>query len=406
VYGIAYGQQFNLIIAAATLLGWLISAERKRWTPDLMPKLMLVLVLWMTLNSWFAVFPEYSWEYWNQTVRTLALVFLVFFVANTKARIHGLVWIVVLSLGYYGVKGGIFTILTGGQFHVFGPDGSILADNNQLAVAVVMTLPLVNYLRMHTKLRALQLSLTAAIFLEIVTVLGSQSRGAAVALAATFCMFCLTTGRKIIAYALAGTVLLAVALSLMPGAYFDRLHTINDAGGDSSFAGRLAAWHVATDIAIDRFPFGAGFYAPQRPEIFRKYEPAEIPHAAHSIYFQILGEHGFVGLSLYVLILLLALRNTGVIKRQTRDRPELLWAYDLANMIRIALVGFFVGGAALSMAYFDAYLLLIAVLSTLREVTAARPLPRPILLPTVAPAFIGGYPPRPVTASLDRRLNH
>ena len=41
VYGGAYGQ-FNLVIAAVTLAGWLISRERKRWTPDLVPKLLLI----------------------------------------------------------------------------------------------------------------------------------------------------------------------------------------------------------------------------------------------------------------------------------------------------------------------------------------------------------------------------
>ena len=114
------------------------------------------------------------------------------------------------------------------------------------------------------------------------------------------------------------------------------------------------AWKEATYIAIDHFPFGAGFYAPQRPEIFHSYFPYAIPHAAHSIYFQVLGEHGFVGLALYLAVLVLALRNASIILRQTRNRPELEWAHDLANMMQIALIGYYVGGAALSMAYFDA----------------------------------------------------
>jgi putative inorganic carbon (HCO3(-)) transporter len=313
---------------------------------------------------------------------------LVFFIANTKARIHGLIWILVISLGYYGLKGGIFTISTGGQHVVFGPASTILGDNNQLALAIVMALPLVNYLRMHTKMRPLQLGLAAATCLEVVMVLGSRSRGGAVALGVMLSLFWLSTRNKV-RYGIAGIALVAVALSLMPASYFVRLDTISDAGNDNSFMGRVNAWNVATQIAIHRFPFGAGFAGPQQVAIFNFYLPGEATRAAHSIYFQVLGEHGFIGLGLYLLIIVLALRNAGVIMRQTRGRPELLWAYDLANMTRVALIGFCTGGALLSMAYFDGFLVLVALLSTLRELTALEPLPGPAATRVGDPAFAG-----------------
>ena len=376
VYGFALGLQFNLMIAAATLLGWLLSAERKRWTPDFMPKLMLIFVLWMTFNSCFAAVPTWSWDYWDRTMRGLALVFLVFFIADTKARVHGLVWIIVLSLGYYSLKGGIFTVIHGGHYTVFGPAASILGDNNQLALAVVMSLPLMNYLRMHTRSRGIQLGLTVAMFLGIVMVLGSKSRGGAIALVITLTVFWLSTRHKLI-YAIVGSALLLMALSVMPDSYFNRLDTINEADQDSSFMSRVTAWKIAIAIAIDRFPFGAGFYAQQLPSISHAYFPAEgaLPsggaYAAHSIYFQVLGEHGFVGLAIYLAILLLALYNTFVVARQTRTTLEFRWAYDLAVMTRTALIGYYVGGAALSVAYFDGFFVLIALLSTVRELTAS-----------------------------------
>jgi len=378
VYGFAYGQQFNLVIAAVTLAGWLISHERKRWTPDLVPKLLLIFLFWTTLNTWFAVFPDTSWPAWEQTIRSWAVVFLVFFIINTKVRVHALVWIVAISLGFYGLKGGLFTMVTGGQFAVFGPPTSLIADNNQLALAIVMCLPLLNYLRLHTKLRALQLGLGAAIFFETLTVLGSQSRGAAVALASVFGMFWLTARRKLV-YACAGIALAAAALSFMSTGYFDRMQTIQSAESDNSFMGRVYAWHVAINIAEDAFPFGAGFYGGQRPEMFRRYDQEHTPLAAHSIYFQVLGDQGFVGLGIYLLILVLALRNCGVTIRQTRGSPDLLWAYDLTKMLRIGIIGYCVGGAALSMAYYDGFMLLIALPSVLREMTAPKRVPEGLL---------------------------
>src|ERR1039458_421658 len=146
VYSFALGQPFNSVIAIGTLVGWLISAERKHWTPDLMPWLILAWTLWMTFNSFFAPVPDWSWEYWDRVMRILALIFLVFFLITTKARIHAMVWILAISIGYYGFKGGIFTIVNGGHNMVLGPADSMIADNNNLAAAMVMLLPLLNYL--------------------------------------------------------------------------------------------------------------------------------------------------------------------------------------------------------------------------------------------------------------------
>ena len=44
-----------------------------------------------------------------------------------------------LSIAFYGVKGGIFTINTGGQFRVYGPPGGVINENNSLAVATIIT---------------------------------------------------------------------------------------------------------------------------------------------------------------------------------------------------------------------------------------------------------------------------
>jgi probable O-glycosylation ligase (exosortase A-associated) len=127
---------------------------------------------------------------------------------------------------------------------------------------------------------------------------------------------------------------------------------------------RINAWETAFNVARDR-PLGAGFEFAS-PSAFARYapDPSE-PRAAHSIYFQVLGEHGFVGLGLFLLLWLLVWLDTGWIVRRARDRNELEWASDLARMIQVSLVGYFVGGAFLSHAYYDLpYNLLVAVMLT------------------------------------------
>ncbi len=385
VYGFASGKPFGLAIALATIGGWLISRERKRWTPDVAPWLMLLFLAWITFNSFFAPFPDWSWPLWNRTLRIFVYVFLVFILITNKARIHAMIWVGVVAIGYFGVKGGAFTLLKGGAYIVYGPPDTILGDNNQLALAVVMSIPLVNYLRLQTRARAVRIGLAAAFALQVLMVFGSYSRGAVIALGITLTMFWWRSPRKVI-YGVAAVVVVAGALSVMPDSFYERMSTIRDASQDASFQGRVTAWHVATDYAVDHFPFGAGFSGAELTPIFNHYFPDEAPHAAHSIYFEVLGDHGFPALALYLLILAAGLRNTFIVVRQTRDRPGLRWAFDLARMLQISLISFYIGGAALSMAYFDELLALIAVASTLRQLTAPRAVPVPAARPVARPA--------------------
>jgi len=369
VYGFAFGKPLNGIIAAATLAGWLISKERKRFTPDALPWFLLAFFVWSTINMAFAPYPEYSWKYWNEAMRSFVPVFLVFVLMTRKTRIHGLVWAIVIALGFYAVKGGLFTIIhAGASDRVYGPPDTQISDNNMLALAILMQLPLVFYLTRYTQEKLLRIGLWFAMVLEMISVLGSYSRGAFVAGAAMLAMFWWRSKNKIL-YAVLGSLVVCATLSLMPAAFWERMNTLHHVGKDTSFEGRVQAWHVAFGYAKDHFPFGAGYNAPALSSIFNYYEPGAVLHVAHSIYFEVLGDQGFMGLAIYLFVILLSFRNVRIVIRQTRDRPDLAWAHDLANMIFVGLVAYCVGGAALSMAYYDGYLLLVALTSSLREIT-------------------------------------
>ena len=54
----------------------------------------------------------------------------------------------------------------------------------------------------------------------------------------------------------------------------------------------------------------------------------------------------------------------------TKEQPELRWAYDLAAMIQVSLVGYMVAGAFLSLAYFDLFYLLVAIVVATQDVVA------------------------------------
>jgi len=374
VYGFALGWPFNFGVALVTVAAWLLSHEKRRWPGDALPWLMVGLVAWMTFDSFFAVEPDWSWPLWDRTIKIYAFVFLCLAMIHNKARIHAMVWIMVISIGFFGAKGGIFTIMKGGAFHVYGPDNTIISDNNQLALAVVMTLPLAYYLFQHTRSRWLRICIGLTFPLQIATVLGSYSRGGLVALAVVLGFFWLRSRRKLL-HLIIAAVLVGGALQVMPPAFFERVNSIDNVQADASVQGRLTAWNVAYRFAVDHFPLGAGFAGPQRRAVYNYYFPGAETHAAHSIYFQVLGEHGFPGLILYLLIAGLSLRNTRMVVKRCRGRPEMAWALDLATMVEVSLVGFYVGGAALSMAYYDGFLLLQAFTSILRGMTGPGALP-------------------------------
>jgi probable O-glycosylation ligase (exosortase A-associated) len=117
------------------------------------------------------------------------------------------------------------------------------------------------------------------------------------------------------------------------------------------------------NIAKDRPTIGAGFEVATR-DLFDKYSPdlGFPPQVAHSIYFEAMGEHGFVGLGLYLLLLLAFWRHAGSLVRRTAGRHDLAWAHDFGLMMQVSFVGFAVGGAFLSLINFDVPYYLIGAL--------------------------------------------
>lgn len=367
-FGFAHTLPLNLVVAGAAVLSWLVSDEPKKIPRSSITTLFFLFLVWMTFNSFFAFDPGWSWPYWDRTWRVFALGFLIAATANNRVRINAVIWIAAISLMYYGVKGGIFTVVKGGGNKVFGPAGTIITDNNQLALALLMTLPLIEYLRTNVSSKTMSLILTGSLVSTALAVLGSYSRGAYIAMAALAVFFLLHTKRRFL-YLFACAAVIVPAIYFMPQSFFDRVDTMNSLDTDNSFQGRVMAWQVAFHYAVDHFPFGAGFYGPQLDGIFLKYFPGTNPHAAHSIYFQVLGEHGFIGFALYLGILLAAFKYSISIIRRSKNSPDAAWAQKLGRMIQVSLIAFGVGGAALSMAYYDLFVILVFLLPNIAAVT-------------------------------------
>jgi probable O-glycosylation ligase (exosortase A-associated) len=144
----------------------------------------------------------------------------------------------------------------------------------------------------------------------------------------------------------------AVLVAFMPDHWSERMGTIKTYQEDMSAMLRISAWWTAWGVAQD-FPLGVGFNA-DRPELFALYSPTPtLTTGPHSIYFQILGNHGFVGLFLYLGVLFSTLYQAGRLRKEAARLPQAQWCEQLASMCQVSLVGFMVGGTFLAMAYFD-----------------------------------------------------
>jgi probable O-glycosylation ligase (exosortase A-associated) len=269
--------------------------------------------------------------------------------------------VIVVSIGFYGAKGGLWTLVTGGVGRVFGPANSYIEDNNALAVATIMAIPLMHYLQLTTSRRITRWVLTVVMLLCAVSVLGSYSRGALVAVAAmgTYLWW---KGKNKLPLLLVLLLCMPVALQLMPEKWYERMETITTYE-DSSAQSRLKSWRTMVNIANAR-PFVGGGFEISHPDVYARFLPDQtaVAQAAHSIYFQALGEHGYVGLTMYLFLLVGAWLKAGSIAPNTVNRPDLAWARQFSEMVQVTLVGFAVGGAFISLVNFDVPYYLIAIL--------------------------------------------
>jgi len=177
-------------------------------------------------------------------------------------------------------------------------------------------------------------------------------------------------------------------LPFMPDTWWDRMATIGTYKEDESAMGRFDAWGMAWELAKDRFPFGGGFMVSTR-DMFAIYAAdAQQNRAAHSIYFQVLGEHGWAGLTLFLGVGLAAWLRAGRLIKELKDQPELQWAADLARMCQVSLIGFGAGGAFLSLAYFDlpyncVAMIALAYVIAMKQQAAAKLNPAPMASPFI-----------------------
>ena len=331
--------------------------------------MLMLFMVWVTITLLVAFDRDSSIEMWSKVMKIDFMVLVTMVLLQTKKQIIILTGVIVFSLGFYGVKGGIFTITTGGAYRVWGP-GGFIGGNNEMALALVMAIPLMRFLQLQTSGLWRRHAWTAAMVLTATAALGSQSRGAFLAVGA-MALYLWARSRKKLGLGVALILIGFVLITFMPAEWSTRMGTIETYQQDGSAMGRINAWWTAFNLAKVRLT-GGGFDI-ATPYVFALYAPhPELVLAAHSIYFQVLGEHGFPGLAIYLTMWWFVWRSAGDLIRRGTAVPEAAWCRDLGSMAQASLVGFAVGGAFLSLAYFDLPYDILAIVVLARRWMEAR----------------------------------
>jgi probable O-glycosylation ligase (exosortase A-associated) len=344
-----------------------------RW--DKLSWLVLLFVFWTFITSLFTLsIPELVWADWIEFLKICLLYFFAIAILRTETHINTVIWVIALSMGFYASVEGLKYISSGGGHVLAGMAGHALADRNDLAAAINMSIPLLVYLLLMTKHKILRIALIGMILLCVVSVLGSNSRGGFIGISVLAAYFWFHSKHKFL-YLILVPPLFWYGLDYMPEAWHQRMATIENVEQDLSFLGRIMAWKEATLIALDNIT-GGGFKAGQVNYVWHLYYPQfsfnwlvdtsgvviNEAKAAHSIYFQVLGDHGFPGLFLFLMMLYTGFNKARRLnKALTESAPNSPMA-KLSSMIQLSLVTYMVAGAAVSLAYFDLLYIIFALI--------------------------------------------
>ena len=359
-------------IAIPTIIGLFLFS--RRWLHRLSSReCVLLLLLWTwfaitsvisTRSSAFAHHADMTWYRLGFVSKILLMTFVIVAVVNNFERLRIMIIAIAGCFGYFVAKGVIFIGMTGGVFRIYGPPHSMIADNNDFGLALNMTLPIF-FLLARTEEKRWVRWLCGFLFVgAIPVVFFTYSRGAMVGLVVTSVLMILQLRQRWILIPIAALAMF-LALRYAPESWQHRMDPTSQDVMDGSAHERLNAWAFSRNLAADH-PFTGGGFDTFTQQLFAEYAPeGNDIHGPHSIYFQVLAEHGYIGLFLYAALVIacfVSLYQTAKLAAGLEDQRMVQYA----KMLRFSFVAFLASGTFLGRAYFDYFFSMVACVVILR----------------------------------------
>lgn len=330
--------------------------------------LFILYAIQVTLSAVFAYEGNpVNWEITSNMLKTILFCLIMPLLLIDRFRIHAFILMLVIGLSYHGLIDGLKFIASAGGHNAIGI--AKFGDNNHYAMVLIMAIPLMIYAYQYSSNVIARVGFASLIPLTVFAVMATKSRGGLVTLAAIAFWFILTSKRKFFGLFLVALLALLM-VQVAPDEWVARMDTIGNAGDDSSLMGRVGAWRISSAIALANPMLGGGLHSIQIGSVWEMFRNAPslldfvsnanlngLPgrgRAAHSIYFEVLGDLGFFGLTLFALMILNALLTAKSIMRNSKQiGASLEWAHSLAKMLTISIIAYAIGGGLLSAAYFE-----------------------------------------------------
>lgn len=372
-YGVASKIPIGILVAVPTLLGLFFTKEKQFPPLSIETGLLLMLWLWFcltTLNVYFS--PELS-HHWSDSVdylwrvsKILLMVFVALAMVTDSKRLRWWYLVTAGSFALFALKGSVFGFFTAGEDKVYGPKYSMIYDNNDFGLAMNMALPMFVALARTESSRLVRWCFWAAVPLGIAAVILTYSRGALLGLGVVLFALVMRSRRKWLALAAAAMAAVMV-FAAAPGKWIERMETLRNVQTDQSALARLHSWTFSYRLFLDHPVLGGGFQT-FTASLYASYNMlADRVQGPHSIYFQVLAEHGLPGLVLFLGLIFSCLWSCRRARRIFEQEAE---SSDLAayvNMAELSLVTYLVSGAFLGRAYFDLFYQIVATVIILKR---------------------------------------
>lgn len=380
LYGFMAGLPYSQVFALLTLTSLLLWRDQQMYPFSINRTLTWMgIFLAHGLMAAILAYPdlERNWELFGNLAKTILFCAFMPMLVTNRLRVHAMVIMLALAVSFHGALDGLKFIASAGSHNARGIEK--FGDNNQYALILLMVIPLLIYLFRYSDKWFIRWGFGGTVLLTVLSVVATHSRGALVGLF-TLAIWIVIKGR----HKLGGLVAIALAAVLVtqlaPDDWNERMHTIQQADEDASFLGRVTAWKVSSAIALQHPVFGGGFRALQSDPVWIKFMAApglldfiDTPLlnrtgvAAHSIWFEVMGDLGLVGLLLFVALLVNAFVTWREIMKLARDGSSRFhWAIDLADMLAVVLVLYMVCGSLLSAAYFEMPYIVMMLLEVIK----------------------------------------
>ncbi|MBK1672750.1 putative O-glycosylation ligase, exosortase A system-associated [Ectothiorhodospira shaposhnikovii] len=373
------------VIGLTTLVALFLARDRRPMPMTREMIMMFVLAGYFAMTSALGVVPHEAWDFWLHFMKILLITFVTPMLIHGPQRILAVLLVITFSIGFYGIKGGLFAVMTGGAHMVLGPPRSFLSGNNYIGLAMIMVLPLIlatarmfhqgwvqwPWPSLNRFARPIGWGAYGAFWLTVIAILATYSRGALVGLLAVAPFIFLRMRHKWFLVAMA-FILISVVGITAPDRLVERWQTIQTYEEDQSAMQRIQAWGVNWNMAMERPLTGMGFRNTWMDyDWWVSYANFEGTWghvlSPHSIYFGLMGAHGFGGVAVFLLLVGFTFMTLNRIRRRAVQDAGNLWLAEYAWAIQVGLVGYLVAGAFLDVAYFNLLYAFVALAIIMRR---------------------------------------